>query len=64
MKKIIEGQWYHVMLPLADEPACKMQRLKAVTVLETVVHFGKPKLGNPKEIVFVGSFRIDQVTWL
>ena len=64
MKKIIVGQWYYVMLPLADEPACKRQRLKAIAVLETMVHFGKPKLGKPNEIVFIGSFRIDRVTWL
>ena len=64
MKKIIEGQWYHVILPLADEPMCKMRRLKVLSVLKSRVHFGKPKLGNTKVIVFVGSFRIDQVTWL
>ena len=60
----LRGQWYYVKLPFKDDPDQSLKWLKVLTVGRVTVCFGKPKLGNPEEIEFLGTYLINKVTWM
>ena len=64
MKSINKGTWYHVQLPASHDPKQPMRRLMASDVMKTVVIFSKPIKGTPRVLEEVGSFYINEVTWL
>lgn len=61
----LKDQWRYVRLPVTDhDPKPRDRHLKVLAVGKFTVVFGKPKKGQPSEMVMVGTYLISAITWI